>query len=152
VNSALQRARARLATLDRDPRPASIADAHQRALLDRYVQAWESADLERFVSLLKEDAIYSMPPWREWYRGRASIADFFRAVWPSYRGFRLVSVGANLQPAFALYSLGAEGRWSAHSIQLLALDQSGIETMTMFMHPLAQKLFTAFRLPAVLET
>ncbi|WP_298875132.1 RNA polymerase subunit sigma-70 [uncultured Bradyrhizobium sp.] len=151
VNSALQRARARLATLDGDARQAPIADDQQRSLLKRYVQAWESADLERFVSLLKEDAVYSMPPWREWYRGRTSIADFFRAVWPAYRGFRLVSVGANLQPAFALYSLGAEGCWNAHSIQLLALDESGIGAMTMFMQPLAQKLFTAFRLPAVLE-
>ena len=151
VNSALQRARAKLATLDRNVRQTPTADEHQRSLLERYVRAWESADLERFVSLLKEDAVYSMPPWREWYRGRYSIADFFRGVWPAYRGFRLVPVGANLQPAFALYSLGAEGRWNAHSIQLLALDKSGIGAMTMFMQPLAQKLFTAFRLPAVLE-
>ena len=60
-------------------------------------------------------------------------------------------VDANLQPAFALYSLGAEGRWNAHSIQLLALDQRGIGAMTMFMQPLAQKLFTMFQLPTVLE-
>ena len=151
VNSALQRARAKLATLDRDARPAPMADEHQRSLLDRYVRAWESADLERFVSLLKEDAIYSMPPWREWYQGRGSIGDFFGAVWPAYRGFRLARVGANLQPAFALYSLGAEGRWNAHSLQLLSLDKDGIATLTMFMQPLAQGLFPAFQLPTVLE-
>jgi len=151
VNSALQRARAKLATLDRDARPVPMADDHQRNLLERYVRAWESADLERFVALLKEDAVYSMPPWREWYQGRGAITDFFGAVWPAYRGFRLVSVGANLQPAFALYSLGAEGRWNAHSIQLLALDEDGIGTITMFMQPLAQKLFTAFQLPMVLD-
>ena len=115
------------------------------------MRAWESADLERFVALLKEDAIYSMPPWREWYQGRGSIGDFFGAVWPAYRGFRLVPVGANLQPAFALYSLGAEGRWNAHSLQLLSLDKDGIGTMTMFMQPLAQGLFPAFQLPTVLE-
>jgi len=151
VNSALQRARAKLAMLDRDARQAPIADEHQRSLLERYVRAWESADLERFVSLLKEDSVYSMPPWREWYRGRDSIADFFGAVWPAYRGFRLVPVGANLQPAFAVYSLGAEGRWNAHSIQLLALNQRGIAALTMFMQPVAQELFTSFQLPAVLE-
>ncbi|HEY1926192.1 MAG TPA: sigma-70 family RNA polymerase sigma factor [Caulobacteraceae bacterium] len=151
VNSALQRARAKLATLDRDARPAPMADEHQRSLLDRYVRAWESADLERFVALLKEDAIYSMPPWREWYQGRGSIAAFFGAVWPAYRGFRLVPVGANLQPGFALYTLGAEGRWNAHSIQLLSLDKGGIATFTAFMQPLAQKLLPAFQLPTVLE-
>ena len=151
VNSALQRARAKLATLDRDARPTAIADELQRSLLERYVRAWESADLERFVALLKEDAVYSMPPWREWYAGRGSIADFFGAVWPAYRGFRLVRVGANLQPAFALYSLGAEGRWNAHSVQLLSLDKGGIATLTAFMQPLAERLFPAFQLPTVLE-
>jgi len=149
VNSALQRARAKLATIDRDVRRAPITDEHQRSLLERYVQAWESADLELFVALLKEDAVYAMPPWREWYRGRGSIADFFGAVWPAYRGFRLVPVSANLQPAFALYTLGAEGRWNAHSLQLLSLDGDGIATFTAFMQPLAQGLFTAFQLPTI---
>jgi RNA polymerase sigma-70 factor (ECF subfamily) len=151
VNSALQRARAKLATLDRNARSVPMTNDHQRSLLERYVRAWESADLERFVALLKEDAVYSMPPWREWYQGRGSIKDFFGDVWPAYRGFRLVPVGANLQPAFALYSLGTEGRWNAHSIQLLALDEDGIGTMTMFMQPLAQKLFAVFQLATVLE-
>jgi RNA polymerase sigma-70 factor, ECF subfamily len=151
VNSALQRARAKLTTFDREARPAPIADEHQRNLLERYVRAWESADLEMFVALLKEDAVYSMPPWREWYQGRGSISDFFGAIWPAYRGFRLVSVGANLQPAFALYSLGAGGRWNAHSIQLLAVNQDRIATLTMFMQPLAQKLFAAFQVPTVLD-
>jgi RNA polymerase sigma-70 factor (ECF subfamily) len=151
VNSALQRARANLAARDHDARPVAMTDEHQWNLLERYVRAWESADLERFVALLKEDAIYSMPPWREWYQGRRSIGDFFGAVWPAYRGFRLLPVGANLQPAFALYSLGAEGRWNAHSIQLLALDDGGVCTMTMFMQPLAQKLFAVFQLPRILE-
>jgi RNA polymerase sigma-70 factor (ECF subfamily) len=151
VNSALQRARAKLAAIDRDVRQAPMTDEHQRSLLERYVQAWESADLERFVALLKEDAVYAMPPWREWYRGRGSIGDFFGAVWPAYRGFRLVPVGANLQPAFALYTLGAEGRWNAHSLQLLSLDRDGIATFTAFMQPLAQRLFAAFQLPTIRE-
>src|SRR5262249_21347673 len=121
-------------------------------LLDRYVQAWESADLERFVALLKEDAVYAMPPWREGYLGRGSIGAVFAGVRPAHRGFRLVPVGAKLQPGLALYTLGAEGRWNAHSIQLLSLDQGAIATFTAFMPPLAQKLFTAFQLPTVHET
>jgi RNA polymerase sigma-70 factor, ECF subfamily len=151
VNSVLQRARAKVATLDRDMRPAPIADEARRALLERYMRAWESTDLEQFVALLKEEAVYAMPPWREWYQGRDSIAAFFGAVWPAYRGFRLVPVGANLQPAFALYTLGAEGRWNPHSLQLLSLDAAGIAAFTAFMQPLAQRLFPAFQLPTVLE-
>jgi len=150
VNSALQRARAKLATLDRDIQHLPVGDKQQLSLLDRYLRAWESGDLEGFVALLKEDAVYAMPPWREWYLGRDSIAAFFGAVWPAYRGFRLVSVGANLQPAFAVYTLGAEGRWNAHSIQLLTLKENRIAKLTMFMQPLAQRLFGAFPLQTVL--
>jgi len=151
VNSVLQRARAKLAGLDLDARPAPLTDEQQRSLLDRYVRAWESADLERFIALLKEDAICAMPPWREWYQGSSSIADFFASVWPAYRGFRLVPIGANLQPAFALYSLGAEGRWNAHCLHLLSLDGARIERFTAFTYPLTQRLFLAFQLPAVLK-
>lgn len=151
VNSALQRARAKLATGDHDGSRAPIADKNQRSLLERYVRAWESADLELFVALLKEEAVYAMPPWREWYQGRDSIADFFGAVWPYYRRFRLVPVGANLQPAFALYTLDADGRWKAHSLQLLSLDDDGVAKFIAFMQPLAQRLFPVFSLPIVLE-
>lgn len=151
ANSVLQRARAKLATLDSDARLLPVADANQRKLLERYVSAWESADLDRFVALLKEDAVYSMPPWREWYKGKDSIAHFFSMVWPAYRGFRLLPVGANLQPAFALYSLGAEGRWNAHSLQLLSIENGEIAGLTAYMQPLAQKLFPDFRLAAILD-
>ena len=89
VNSALQRARTKLAARDPDSGPVSMTSEHQKPT-ERYVRAWESADLERFVALLKEDAIFSMPPWREWYQGRQSISDFFGSVWPAYRGFRLL--------------------------------------------------------------
>jgi RNA polymerase sigma-70 factor (ECF subfamily) len=150
VNSSLQRARAKLVTVDPDTLRAPMADEQQRRLLERYVRAWESADLERLVELLKEDAVYSMPPWREWYEGKDAVGGFFGAVWPAYRGFRLVPVGANLQPAFALYSLGAEGRWNAHSIQLLTLNEDRIAGLAMFMQPLAPRLFAAFSLPTVL--
>jgi len=152
VNSALQRARAKLATLERGTRSAPITDTHQRSLLESYVQAWESADLERFVALLKDDVVYSMPPWREWYHGQDAVKSLLRAVWPSYRGFRLVAIGANMQPAFALYTLGAEGRWNAHSLQVLSLDKDKIVSFTAFMQPLAQRLFPAFQLPSVLAS
>jgi RNA polymerase sigma-70 factor (ECF subfamily) len=151
VNSALQRARAKLATIDRISSQATITEEREKRLLELYVRAWESADLDQFVALLKADAVYTMPPWREWYRGRSSIARFFASVWPAYRGFRLEPLGANLQPAFAVYTLGAEGRWNAHSVQLLSCDELGVASLTSFMQPHAQGLFTAFKLPRVWE-
>lgn len=104
VNSQLQRARQGLRSRYPDRAAATHPredDAQQQVLLERYVRAWESPDLEAFVDLLKEDASYSMPPWRQWYQGRDPIRAFFGQVWKGDGGFRLMPVGANSQPAFA---------------------------------------------------
>ncbi|MDE2448253.1 MAG: sigma-70 family RNA polymerase sigma factor [Gammaproteobacteria bacterium] len=153
VNSVLQRARETMrSSYGLDAHGKSKDDADQRALLNRYVQAWESTDLDGFVKLLKEDATYSMPPWRFWYSGRDAIQSFFGTVWKSYRGFRLLPVGANAQPAFALYSRANEpGWWNAHSLQVLSLQGESITALTMFVKPLTVTVFPAFRLPLVLQ-
>jgi RNA polymerase sigma-70 factor (ECF subfamily) len=79
VNSALQRARA---TLEEHlpggpPRVTAGPNGEDRALLERYVRAWENTDKDAFTALLREDAVMSMPPWPQWYRGRRAIATFF---------------------------------------------------------------------------
>src|ERR1700759_2905551 len=71
INSALQRARATLATAD-IAAPAEL-DAETRALLDRYVEAFEGYDIDRLPDLLPEDAIQSMPPFSLWLKGRDDI-------------------------------------------------------------------------------
>jgi len=153
INSALQRARATLSKRypeDRQ-RGASISDQAQRALIERYVRAWESADLDGFVSLLKEDATYAMPPWGLWYRGRDSIRAFFAYVWRGYGGFRLVATGANGQPAFALYSrTPKDPTYRAHSIQVLDIQGDAICALTAYLKPLAPELFAEFGLPLTL--
>jgi len=130
----------------------SAKDPDPQRLLNRYVQAWESTDLNGFVSLLKEEATYSMPPWRQWYAGRDSIRNFFATAWKFYRGFRLVPIAANTQPAFALYTLASEPRvWNAHSLQVLSVRDDRITQLTLFMKPLGPELFPAFRLPLTLR-
>jgi RNA polymerase sigma-70 factor (ECF subfamily) len=105
VNSTLQRARATLEKQFPAGRPSAppAPDDRQRELLERYVRAWESADLDSFVALLREDAVLSMPPWRQWYHGRAAIRAFFAWAWRTACDgpFRLVPTAANRQPAFA---------------------------------------------------
>jgi len=153
INSALQRARATLSKRypkDR-PRAASISDQAQRALLERYVRAWESADLDGFVSLLKEDATYAMPPRLQWYQGRDSIRAFLAYVWRGYSGFRLVATGANGQPAFALYTCKpGDPTYLAHSIEVLEIQGDAIFALTKYMKPLALELFAEFGLPLTL--
>jgi RNA polymerase sigma-70 factor (ECF subfamily) len=153
INSVLQRARGTLAKRYPDGQPAQAhrPDASQRTLLDRYLRAWEGLDLDGFVSLLKEDATYTMPPLPQWYAGREAIRAFFAWAWKSYGGFRLVPTAANRQPAFALYSRpGTEGPWAAHSIQVLSLEQNAISQLTLFVKPIGPQLFQAFGLPLIL--
>src|SRR5262249_17199471 len=123
-------------------------DDRQRALLERYVRAWESIDLDGFVALLKEDATLNMPPMREWYRGRAAMCAFFAWAWPAAGGgpFRLVATAANRQPAFAPSRPGAPG-CESHGIWVLALPDAATASVTGFFDP---RLFAAFALPAAL--
>jgi RNA polymerase sigma-70 factor (ECF subfamily) len=150
INSALQRARGKL-TRHRARPPEAPTDAAQKTLLGRYVQAWEALDVDGFVSLLKEDATYTMPPLAQWYAGRTAIAGFFGAAFKLYGGFRLVPTSANGQPAFAAYSRsGSEGPWSAHSLHVLELGPGGISRLTLFAKPTGPTLFGAFGMPPML--
>jgi RNA polymerase sigma-70 factor (ECF subfamily) len=91
----------------------------------------------------------SMPPWRQWYRGRKAIGVFFaHATRPGgHAPFRLLPAAANRQPAYAFYSRWQAPEWRFHSIQLLTLSEGCIQTMTSFVTP---ALASVFGLPAVL--
>jgi RNA polymerase sigma-70 factor (ECF subfamily) len=152
INSALQRARETLAKRYPDGRPpvAPRPSPAQQKLLGRYLQAWEGHDLDGFVALLKEDATFTMPPWLQWYAGRGAISSFFATAWKTCGGLRMVPTAANGQPAFAVYERsGADARWAAHSIHVLALERDMISTLTIFVKP-GPLLFHAFGLPLIL--
>jgi len=148
VNSALQRARVTLkkhtASVDRGER--EMATVRQRALLDRYVRAWEAKDLDGLLALLKEDAVLSMPPLSEWYQGhdaiRAVCAFYWSAGTLPYSAWRLIETAANGQPAFALYARStSDSKCHAHVIQVLTLEGDAISALTYFVNP---NLFGAF--------
>ncbi len=105
----------------------------------------------RFVALLSEDAVLSMPPWRLWYAGGEAIGVFFTRVnAPAGHGpppFRLgVPTAANRQRAGAMYMRRPDGGFQAHAIHLLTLQGGAISGLTVFRDP---RLFTAFGLPDV---
>ena len=151
VNSALQRARATLeARLSAGPpRVSAGATDQQQLLLERYVRAWESSDVDGFAALLRADTVLSMPPWPQWYLGRDAIRTFFE--WTTRLGghapFRLVPTAANCQPAFTFYSRWQGDQWRFHSVQVLTLDGDAVARMTSFVVP---ALCSVFGLPAVL--
>ncbi len=153
VNSALQRARATLATqLPRNEAFYSAAsDEKQRALLDRYVTAWQAADIDRFVAVLREDAIVSMPPWAHWYRGCESMARLFNWAWRRRSDLHIVPAAANRKPAFIQYARFSEGGpLESHGIQVVTLtpQADAISAITVFRDP---KVIASFRVPRILE-
>ncbi len=154
VNSALQRARETLAARSGSP-PASlrpIDDAETSALLSRYVQAWELADVNALVALLHEDATLAMPPLAEWLAGARAIGAAIEAMvfGPAGPGaFRLVRTEANGRPALAAYQHDREsGEWRATALHVLELDDGRIDSIVAFLNP---SLFAAFGLPSLLS-
>jgi RNA polymerase sigma-70 factor (TIGR02960 family) len=144
VNSALGRARARLAGQDgADVRPPVVAD--EAAVVTRYVEAWEAADVDRLVALLRGDARMTMPPTPSWYLGRDAVGAFFATFLASElgTGSRLLPTRANGQPALAVYGrAGDDGLHQPLGIKVLTLDDRGrIAAIHGFTDPELLRLF-----------
>ena len=86
VNSALQRARAALA--EASPQEGTLRKAGDRAVretVERYIHAFEAADVNTLVTLLTDDAVLEMPPVPLWYAGRADYGRFIARVFRARR-------------------------------------------------------------------
>lgn len=146
VNSALQRARAKLGELGLEEsvdQPGPIPD---QALLDRYLAAFEHYDLEALTDLVAEDARQSMPPYPLWLQGRDDIFAWWLGPGSECRGSRLIPTVANGQPAFAQYRpSGPSGRHQPWSIQTMEVRDGRIVEFTMFIDD--GRLFPLFGLP-----
>ena len=153
VNSALQRARATLSALPPDPAPATgLLDDADAELLRRYVEAFESYDIERFVALLHEDATQSMPPWPMWMQGAGNIGTWMVLPGPSAcRGSRLLATSANGCPAFGQYKIDPAGGWAPWGIQVLEISQGKVAAINYFLAMLDDRLFPSFGLPTHLD-
>ncbi|WP_395105611.1 sigma-70 family RNA polymerase sigma factor [Actinomadura sp. SCN-SB] len=122
ANSALQRARAQLKEVGpSEDELVEPTDPDQRRLLDRYASLFENADIKGLVELFKEDAVWEMPPFPQWFRGAEPIVRLIIAqCGPEPGELRMVPTGANGQPAFAMYRRGDDGVY--HPFQLQVLD------------------------------
>ena len=130
VNGALQRARARLPA-DRDS-VAEPQQARQRELLDRYVAAFENADVAGLVAVLTEDAMFEMPPMLTWFRSRATIGEFLGARMRELGKASVVRTSANGQPAVALYLGSRDGKRRLHSLHVLTVAAHGVSRVVSF--------------------
>jgi RNA polymerase sigma-70 factor (ECF subfamily) len=143
VNSALQRARATLGSAG-DLAPEVATD--QRALLDRYVDAFERYDIESLVKLLHEDAVQSMPPYAMWLRGAGDIGRFMLGPGAGCRDSRLIPRAANGCPAFGHYKPDPQGGHAPWALQVLEISGGRIAGIHSFLD--AERIFPAFGLPA----
>jgi RNA polymerase sigma-70 factor (ECF subfamily) len=151
VNSALQRAHATLeASGVADDESLRSLDDEQRSLLDRYVDAFERYDMDALTSLLRDDASWSMPPYRLWLQTHDDIRAWCLGPGIGCRGSRLVPVEANGSPAFAQYKPApGGGGLEPWSLQVLELSGGRISGITFFLA--TEQLFPLFGLPERLE-
>jgi RNA polymerase sigma-70 factor (ECF subfamily) len=147
VNSALQRARATLAASNVDTSgPAKPLTEADRALLARYVEAFERYDIEALTALIQEDATQSMPPFDLWLRGRDDIFTWWFGPGIGCKGSRVIpTVSANGSPAFGQYKPSADGGYEPWALQVLELEDGRIAEFTFFLDTAA--LFPLFGLP-----
>ncbi len=146
VNSILQRAHAQLAkanlTEDSIVEPES---AEQRALLDRWVDAFWEKDIETIASMFSDDAVWEMPPFTGWYQGREAISRLIDRQCPGQtHDMRLVPTSANGQPAFGLYMRSEDGTFEPFHLQVLTIGRSGVSHVAAFFDV---GLFARFGLP-----
>jgi RNA polymerase sigma-70 factor (ECF subfamily) len=148
VNSALQRARA---TIDaREMVTSDELGEEERALLERYVAAFQDYDLDALTSLIKEDATQSMPPFDLWLAGRDDILTWWFGPGIGCQGSRVVPAGfANGSPAFGQYKPAEGGGYEPWALQVLELQEGRIAEFTFFLD--TASLFPLFGLPLRLD-
>jgi RNA polymerase sigma-70 factor, ECF subfamily len=125
VNSLLSRARDSVRGRAGLPQP-DITDPRVQRLLQRYVQAWQLADIDAFVRLVAEDVRFIMPPLTAWFNGREAVAAFVaNAIFAPARphGVPLRAGSCNGQPAFATYQPDGEGHLVVSGLQVLQLGE-----------------------------
>lgn len=145
VNSALPRARAQIAqvspVVDEVTEPP---EPRRRALLDRYVAAFQNADITALVLLMRADIALEMPPLAEWFRGQTVVAQFFATrVLREPGHFRMAATSANGQPAFVAYRRAGDGAYLPHALHGLTVDTAGIAHIAVFLDPAVCSLFTS---------
>jgi RNA polymerase sigma-70 factor (ECF subfamily) len=111
----------------------------------RYIDAWERSDTEALVALLCADATFSMPPHPTWFAGRDAIGRFLAAE-PMRYTWRMTRVDVGGHLGFACYTIdGNTGVGTAHSVDVLTIDDDGITAIVGFLDP---SLVTRLGLPA----
>jgi len=150
VNSALHRARA---SLSQDYQRVEIQpnDERTQSLLDLFLKAWENADVEGLVALLKADATLAMPPSPSWYQGRDAIRIFVANTILADDGmfggkamqrWKLMETRANSSPAFVISQRLETGEHQPFGVIVLQYEGNRILQIISFIDPTLSARFT----------
>jgi RNA polymerase sigma-70 factor (ECF subfamily) len=136
VNSALQRAE---------------LDDTQRELLAKYVSAFERYDMDDLTSILREDAVWNMPPFDMWLQTHDDIERFCLGPGIGCKDSVLIPTVANGLPAFGQYKPdlvnGGREPWALQVVELG--DDGRIAGVTFFLD--TARFFPLFGLPPRLD-
>jgi RNA polymerase sigma-70 factor (ECF subfamily) len=99
----------------------------------RYVDAMERGDADTLVTMLTEDATWSMPPVPTWFRGHQSVREF-PVRCPLTERWKHRPAAANGQLAVGCYLLDQEtDSYAPAVIDVLTLDGDRIAAVTGFL-------------------
>lgn len=150
VNSALQRARAQIAAASPSADGAGLvqpSDAESQDLLDRYMDAFTTMDVGALMRTLREDALFQMPPFPQWFLGRDTIGEFLVTAFARGGSYRCASTRANGQLAVGVYRRRNSDAHRFLHVQLMTMTGTGIARIDAFHAP---ELYSSLGLPAVL--
>jgi RNA polymerase sigma-70 factor (ECF subfamily) len=147
VNSALQRGRAALEKRDNGESPE--LNSAQQDLVSRYMSAFESYDVDRLTSLMRQDATICMPPYSLWLQGHDNIRTWMLGPGCGCRESRLIATSACGSPAFAHYRKSPSGGHEPWALIVLDLSRDQISGVTSFLD--APALFRRFGFPLTLS-
>jgi RNA polymerase sigma-70 factor (ECF subfamily) len=154
VNSALHRARTTLSQRyphgEMEASTMAPTDERTQWLLGHFVQAWENADVNGLVALLKADAMLAMPPSPSWYQGQNAIGTFVAGtvfgdggMFPGEAAhrWRLLPTRANGSPAFAIYQRDEKNEYLPFGLIVLTIEQDKLSQIISFIDPSLPPLF-----------
>jgi RNA polymerase sigma-70 factor (ECF subfamily) len=151
VNSALQRARATLDSVEVADAGHGRLSERDRELLARYVDAFQRYDIDALTALIHQDATQSMPPYELWLKGREHIFAWWLGPGASCRGSRVLPAAtANGSPAFGQYKPSESGSgYDPWALQVLEVSDGRIAELTFFLS--TETIFPLFGLPPRLD-
>jgi RNA polymerase sigma-70 factor (ECF subfamily) len=149
VNSALQRARKtvdeRLPSDSQQVSLRSLGDERVRDLVARFIDAFESGDVDAILGLLTEDATFAMPPYANWCRGREAIGKSWLMPDGPPPRLRYVPTRANGQLALGTYVLDSDrGAYVPLALDVVTVRGAEISGVIAFRTP---EVLRSFGLP-----